>query len=173
MVTAIYASKFAKTTQVNKQLFLFSLFWFLGLMLGVYYATLLYNSFVPYILDATRQSISSYIRQLVVMFFPWILSLFLFRLPTKLPFMLLITAKAFSFSFSTYAVLLAFSGAGWLIRYLFLFSATLSVLAFLRYWICSICGSVTRRTVVQTVIFVIFVVSLDFWIVSPYLISLF
>ena len=169
----ILASKFAKTIQVNKLLFLFSLFWFLGLMLGMYSAASMYNSHVPLIIDAVSKRITSLFQLLLVVFFPWIFSLLLYRIPTKLPFMLLVTAKAFTFSFTAYLVLLTFSAAGWLVRYLLQFSASMSVLAYLRYWICCVCNCVTHKIIVQTAVFLIVVVCIDFWIISPYLFSLF
>lgn len=173
MLTTILAFKFAKTTKVNKMLFLFSLFWFLGLLFGICCVDSIFNIDTPYITITTKQNIVSYFKQWFMMFLPWLLSLLLYRIPTKLPFMLFIAAKAYSYSFCVYAVLFSFSGAGWLVRYLFLFAATLSVLAFLRFWICCICETATSKTIVQTILLISLAVNIDFWIVYPYLNSLF
>lgn len=169
----ILASKFAKTIQVNKLLFLFSLFWLSGLVLGMYSAASMFHNYVPLLHDVASGKITSFFQLCLVVFYPWIFSLFLYRIPAKLPFMLFIAAKAFTFSFIAYAALLTFSTAGWLVRYLLLFSSAMSVLAYLRCWICCVCNCLTNKIIVQSAVFLIAVVCMDFWIISPYLFSLF
>lgn len=170
---AFYASKFANKIKVNKLLLLFFLFWVLGLLLGAYAAASSHNTYTDLITEAARKGIASYLSLLFIVFSPWALSILLYRTPSKLPFMLIVLFKAFTFSFSTYAILTTFSSAGWLVRYLIMFSANVSVVAFLWFWIRRLSSSVTNKLLTLTAFVVFIAVSVDFWIISPYLISLF
>ncbi len=170
---AFHASKFANVIKVNKLLFLFFLFWVLGLLLGAYAAASSHSAYTYLITEAARTRIASYLAFLFVVFSPWVLSIQLYRMLSKLPFMLIVLFKAFTFSFSTYAILTTFSSAGWLVRYLILFSANVSTLAFLWFWIRYLTGSMTRRLLTVTAFVIFIAVSVDFWIISPYFSSLF
>lgn len=148
--------------------------WIIGLLLGCYLgfqsaeesALIIHNIIlVP----------ASFIRLFFALFLPFVLSAFFIRLSVPLLSLFIVFIKAISVGCCSCGMLVVFSSAGWLIRFLLLFSDSLVIVLLLWFWIRNIAGD--RRKfyfdLLLCSVLVFFISCIDYFAVSPFLATLF
>ncbi|MBQ9762411.1 MAG: hypothetical protein IJV82_04965 [Oscillospiraceae bacterium] len=81
-------------------------------------------------------------------------------------------AKAFSFGFCSFGVILAFGQGSWLVRFLFLFSDCLLIPVLFLYWVRHLYERRSDWELFLCLIAALMVFSFDFWVISPFLVSI-
>ena len=149
------------------------LFWCAGLLLGVYSGTAAEDVSLA-LMRAAAGSRVSIVNLLAVTVLPFLLSAFAVFFSRQWLIFPLCFGKAFSFGFCAYAVCGAFPGAGWLIRFLLLFSDQCFIPVLFWFWIRHIGGQKRNlRWDTAVCLGVAAVVgSLDQWLISPFLAAL-
>ncbi len=149
--------------------FMLVIAWGIGLLAGIYIA---YNA------PATTLSMMrmcyfprvSIIGFVLILTFPLILSVIAIRL--HIPFMCYFIAllKAFCFSYSTGCIIILYGSAGWLVRWLLIFSDSCTVVVLFWFWFRYVSGDreVGKRDVVICILLTILICCADYYIVSPF-----
>ena len=111
-------------------------FWVSGLFAGLYTVSDLPGSVLPLVHSILYRP-TSIAGIILVQLFPLFLSLIACRLHR--PYLIIPVAffKAFSFAYCAFGIILAFGDAGWMMRWLFLFSDSIMVVFLLWFWIRS------------------------------------
>lgn len=145
-------------------------FWFLGLAFGILFFLLSGDSFVS-LMRGTLTSSVSIIRVLCVSLLPFLLSAFAVFISEPRLLLLICFGKAFLFSFVSFGVIQAFGSAGWLVRWLLLFSDCASVPVLYWFWLRNISGN-SRFCFWEICGFLsmeLLIGSIDYCLVSPFL----
>lgn len=158
---------------VVRRLFL-AVFWVFGLLIG------LYISFRTPILFFSLMRTYAYERVsilglVLIVSFPLILSAIAVRFSTPLLFLPVAFLKAFCFSYCSNGIVLAFGSAGWLVRWLFVFSDSCAVIVLFWFWIRNIAGDrgLFTRDFFIGVLSIILFCCIDYFVVSPFTAILF
>ena len=149
-------------------------FWILGLLSG----TLLVSK-LPAVSVSMMRAIAlertSIVGLAISLSFPLLLSVITLRL--SMPSLLFPIAfiKAFLFAYSSFGVSLVFGDAGWLLRWLFIFSDSIMVICLLWFWFRNVSGCINsaKRDFVICTLFAVIVFCIDCFIVSPFVMMLF
>lgn len=148
--------------------------WFLGLVLGYCFSFQISDIFASLMLSVadSRLSIVGLFFSLI---FPFFISAVLLRYTSPLAILPLVFIKAFSFSLCACAVTFAFGDAGWLVRWLLIFSDSFLIVLLLWFWLKNI--SEEKRTIKTDLLLCIIASGLigcaDLCFVSPFLVMLF
>ena len=145
----------------------------IGLVLGVYFAVGYKNAFVTLLSDLRFSSVS--IAGLCICAFaPLFLSFIFVLFSCPVALLPLCFCKAFSFAYCSSCCFLNFGNAGWLIRFLFLFSDTCSLLPLLWFGLRHIDGSLNlvKRDFIICNAFLLLICSLDYFCISPFFMML-
>lgn len=160
------------STFLNK-LFL-GLSWFSGLLLGVIASMQRADSTVP-LMRSVLVERSSIVSLFAVLTFPFLLSALLVWISKPLLLVPVAFLKAFIFGFTAFTVSSAFGDAGWLSRWLLLFSDSCCVAVLLWFWFRNVTGK--RRTfktdVAISLVVTVLVGCIDYYAVSPLSVMLF
>ncbi len=153
----------------NIKLLCFSLIWLLGLSLGAYVAsqtTTIHNSWMQS-LYYSRLSIIGFLAMLI---FPFLLSAILFRMSFWKMVLLLFFVKAFAFSWLASSIILYFDGAGWLLRWLLLFSESIASVLLVWFWTRNRQGRSNRRQndLLLCLVIALVIGCIDSSVVSPF-----
>ena len=173
MLTKVYINEHS---QINWRKFcklFLALSWHFGLLCGV----LITDKCDPDLLSLMRSAVLSRVSivgLLAVTFLPFLLSAFavIFSSPwLMIPISFL---KAFSFGYCASAVSTSFGSAGWLVRWLLLFSACCSVPVLYWFWLRHISGSQKSlwMDLVLCAVIVLLIGCLDYRVISPFLVKL-
>lgn len=147
--------------------------WTLGICLGAYFAALSFDnvSFLMRTVVSNRVSISG---MLLAAFFPLTLTAIFILFSLRFFLLLLAFCKAFSFSFCACCILYVYGSSGWLIQQLLLFSDLFLILILLWLWIRLLSSNDSIKKDLLICSFLsLFVGSVDCFIVSPFLVTLF
>lgn len=153
-------------------LLLLASFWTTGLLIGY---TVAAKTSISLLMRAFTLERVSIVGLVLVTILPLILSAAAYRL--SVPYFILPIAfiKAFLFSFCACALALVYTDAGWLARWLYIFSDSLMVIFLLWFWVRNIPnvkGSVQKDFVI-CLIAASLLISIDYFIVSPFSVMLF
>lgn len=90
------------------------------------------------------------------------------------PWLLLVISgvKAFGFGFCACGTILAFGQGSWLVRFLFLFSDCCLIPLLLFYWVRHLCGKTAAWELRACLIVALLIALVDYWVVSPFLVSI-
>lgn len=118
---------------------------------------------------------TSIARVLCVLLFPFLTVRVLLSVFKSVPVILFCFARFFCVALSLGSVTLAYGNSGWLMRWLFFFSSSLSLPAFILFCVRHLDGA--RRHVLQRdfwicLFWVFLVVTIDYYFVSPFLSAL-
>lgn len=150
------------------------LFWLIGMILGAVCAQLTYHGFSPYLRASVLRRVS-FLGLMAVHGFPIILSVLIVRFNRLSLFYPLAAGKAFCFSFCLCAVRCCFGSAGWLVRWLLMFSDSCMLLPLTWLWLRCVscrCATFKRDVVICSAISAVICI-VDYFVVSPFLVSLF
>ena len=143
--------------------------WILGLFLGCYFASRIPADTVSLMRSVTDDRLSI-VAIILVLILPLFMSAILLRITMPVLIFPLVLIKAFCFSFCSYGLVIAFADAGWLVRWLLVFSDSCIVVLLLWFWFRNIAGD--RRTLKADLavcsIASALIVFFDYLIVSPF-----
>lgn len=155
-----------------RELFL-CLFWIAGLPIGYLFVGQLSETYYSLMRMAVKTPVSI-VGLMTVIFLPLLLSVVALAFSKPLLFVPLAFLKSFLYSFTVSAVMFVFNDAGWLVAGLLLFSESLMNVLLLWFWFRNLHRNhtffkdVMISTFIAAAVFVI-----DFYAVSPFLVSLF
>ncbi len=112
---------------------LVSFCWVLGLFLGLYLAICLPEASYSLVRTLVHSRVST-VGLFINLFLPIILSAIAWKLRISALYLLLAFIKAIGYSFCFCAITCIFQGAGWLLRWLFVFSDTFISALLLWFW---------------------------------------
>lgn len=143
-------------------------FWFVGLLFGLYFTSDTSVSSVSLMRSVTQDRLS-FIGLFLMFTFPFFISAALFRLSKPLLILPIIFFKAFTYSCCLYSVMFAYGEAGWLVRWLLLFSESCIIVLFIWYCIRNISGGVAavKADLVLCCVLSVVIICIDYYIVSP------
>ena len=148
--------------------------WILGIVLGFGFSfqTTVYTSSLMLSAANCRLSI---VGLLFVLIFPFLISFVLFRLFKPLLVLPILFFKAFSFSCCVFSIVLAFGDAGWLARWLLVFSNSLAVVIYIRFCLRHAAGDneTLKRDFIISLVSVTAIGCIDYFIISPFALMLF
>ena len=147
------------------------LFWTFGLLLGGYVAES--APFISTSLILAAVDSVSIVRLFYVTILPFAITLLLALSTTKRFVYPLAIAKSFIYAYCSIILIRIFSGYGWLIKSLLLFSDSISVIMLLLVWGKIIQDSISRMDWLLIVATVCISCVVDYYIVMPYLALLF
>ena len=113
---------------------LFSLLWSVGLVAGRYLSQKAFLVFPTVFRSACSES-TSLIGLIAVVFIPLFTSLLVCRYISVMLIFPIVFLKAVGFGFCSYAICLSFGDAGWLVRYLLMFTDCVSIPLLLWFWV--------------------------------------
>lgn len=153
---------------------LLAVFWIAGMLTGLHISNTV-NAFDNSLMRAAVLSGVSMVGLLAVVLFPLILSAIAVYFSVPLFFFLLSFGKAFGFAFCSFRILTAFGSAGWLVRWLLLFSDTCMSVVLLWFWIRNIngIGASSKKDLAVCAAFALLIGCFDYFVVSPFLRMLF
>ena len=162
-----------KNNSYRIHLLLVSFAWCIGLIAGslfATYTTTIHNSLTQ-MLSNSHLSVLGFV---ALQIFPFLLSAFLLRMFDYKAIIPLIICKAFSFGFCACFFIAHFDYSGWLLRWLFLFSDSVSSVFLIWFWIRCVNGYMKRRQndLMLCIIFVLIIGFIDSYYISPFGISL-
>lgn len=148
---------------------LLSICWVLGLLLGLYLAIHLPDNSHSLVRTLVHSRVST-VGLITNLFLPIILSAIVWKLKIPALYLFLAFIKAICYGFCFSAMTLAFQEAGWLLRWLFLFSDTFISVLLLWFWFRNIakpkeCGA---RDLCICCVLAIFICLADVCYVTPF-----
>lgn len=150
----------------KKDLLVLAFSWTLGLVLGLLCAESAGDAFASLVRAAGDSRVSIF-GLLATVMLPFLLSAF----SSRGPWVIIVIAflKAFLVCYTGYGVMMAFGGAGWLVRLLLLFSQCCTVPVLYWFWIDRLISQ--RKHWIRTalpVLVVLIIGSFDYYVVSPF-----
>lgn len=164
---------YISNTAVIRKLFL-AIFWILGLLTGSFFAFKAPSAYTSLLRMITTERVSI-IGLGLILFFPLIISAIVVHFSVPLLLLPLAFFKAFFFSFFSYGFVLAFGNAGWLVRWLFVFSDSCMIIPLLWLWFRNISGNrgTLKNDLVLCSVFAAFFGCIDYFTISPFTLMLF
>lgn len=149
-------------------------FWLAGISFGLYAANLASVHISSLMLTLVDQRVSI-VGMLIIFIFPLLLSAVLIHFSAHRLLFLFAFLKAFCYSFSSCCIFLSFGSAGWLIQSLLMFSDTVLAIVLLWFWFRFFSAKTVElgRDAGICCIITACVVCIDYFMVSPFLASLF
>ena len=161
-------------SQRNKvvSLLLLALFWTTGLLIGHIVATKISVSLLVRAFTLERVSIVGLV---IATIFPLFISAAAIRLSRHFLILPIAFAKAMLFSFCACVLTLVYNDAGWLARWLYLFSDSIMSVFLLLFWARNALWSAEtlKKDFVTCTIAASFLICIDYFIVSPFSVMLF
>lgn len=146
--------------------------WLLGILSGCCWVQRVPDSYFS-LMRTLVQTRASIVGAILILFLPLVISAFALAHSKYWILYPLVFLKAFMFGFSAGCVMLAFGNAGWLVRWLLLFSDSFMNVCLLWFWFKGgSCDNISRE-LVHAVLFASIVFCLDYCAVSPFLRMLF
>lgn len=149
--------------QSGLPIFAFCIFWMFGLSAGVYTASTLPLSILSLVRTILYDR-TSVILLILIRCFPLFAAFIVCLLYRPVLVIPIAFIKAFSFAFSAYGIVLAFGNAGWLIRWLLMFSDSISILFFVWFSIRNISNN--QKSLIKD--FVVCFLATTFFCISDY-----
>lgn len=147
--------------------------WCIGLLTGIFFVEEISYNLFPLMRSAvsSRMSIVGLFLALII---PFLLSAFCIHFFHPLLTLIICFFKAYLFSVCAYGIVLSFANAGWLLRFLLLFSDSYANVFLLRFWIKNIAGksSVFKADLFYYFSSSILIVCVDCLIIAPFINSL-
>lgn len=149
-------------------------FWSAGFCLGIYIASQT-NKFVSSMMRAAPFSSVSIVGLFVVSLLPLIVSAFAVYGSAPLAILPVAFLKAFGFAFCSEIILSAYGSAGWLVRFLLLFSDSCVCVILLWFWFRNINGATysTKKELAVCTGMTLLLGSIDYFFICPFLLKLF
>ena len=147
-------------------------FWLLGISLGISVANVASCQFSSLMCTLFCQRVSI-VRMLIIHTFPLLLSAVLMHFSAYFLLLLFAFVKAFCYAFSSYSIYLYFGSAGWLLQPLLMFSGSSVAVVLLFYWFRMLPSRIITRDICICCIITVCFVCIDYFLVSPFLESLF
>ena len=162
----------AKLSSSKASLFI-SLSWILGIVLGALLALRLKEYAVSLIGIADNYRVTI-LGLLVVVLLPVSISLIACKLKALYPIYLFIWCKGICFGYSVPAMLWSYGRAAWLLHFLLSFSSMLTLIPMFCLWlsICSTDRTLAVKHIILIFIFSFFVGLIDYFLVSPGVLTL-
>lgn len=155
---------------IQPHVIILAVVWIAGVLAGFYFADM-----HPFLLEFHSLSYgnTSLVVKLFILVLPLALSALSMKFLTPLLFIPLAFFDAFILAYSAYCVQFSFGGAGWLIRWLLLFSDSFIAVLLLLYWIRNIDGRYHGRKDFPLLLTVSCLVGcIDYYVISPFLATL-
>lgn len=151
---------------------LLALFWCIGLLAGYAVATKTSYSVLMRMFSLDRVSFVGLVFTAII---PLVISTAAFRLSLPLLILPIAFMKAFLFSFCASALTLVYADAGWLARWLYIFSDSFIVIFLLWFWVRNITGinESLQKDFAITLFASSLLICIDYFIVSPFSVMLF
>ena len=148
--------------------FLIILFWLIGLLSSLYF-TLETTAFSSALMRSVTEDRLSIIGLFLMLTFPFLISAVLLRFTRPLWILPVVFFKAFIYSCCLYGLTFAYGDAGWLVRWLLLFSDSCVVVLLLWFWLRNASGDlVTYKSDLLLCCFLsVLIIGVDYYIVSP------
>ncbi len=145
--------------------------WLLGLVSGSFFSVSAGNSFLLTMRAAASSHVSIF-GLLASILLPLLFSAFAVYISQPWLLVPIAFGKAFFFSYLALAVLSAFGSAGWLIRWLLMFSDSLSLPVLWWYWLRAVSGRRKFADTAAAFLAALVIGSVDFYMISPVLANL-
>lgn len=151
---------------------LLALFWFIGLLAGYTVATRISLSVLMRTFSLERVS---FLGLVLATIFPLAISAAALRSSAPLLILPIAFIKAFTFSFCASALSVVYADAGWLARWLYIFSDSIMVIFLLWFWVRNITKNtvIFRKDFASCLFAASLLVCIDYFIVSPFSVMLF
>lgn len=149
--------------------FLLILIWFLGFFAGIWIAAQT-STTTSSLMRSVVNDRSSIVGLLTVLTVPFLVSAVLFKLSLPLLGLFIVFIKSLLFSCCSYGLVLAFGDAGWLVRWLLLFSDSSVIVLLLWFWIRNIAGqgSNFKTDLLFCILITVLIGCVDYYIISPF-----
>ena len=146
--------------------------WVLGILLGCIISShLSVDDSLMHMLIFSRMSI---VGGLAVCFLPLLITAIIIWFGKTWYLVPLAFAKAVLLGTASGIIMRAFSGAGWLLRWLYLFSDSVLSFSYVRLWFCITKESgIPKKELLYTAIYCLAVFIIDYFIVAPFVAILF
>lgn len=149
-------------------------FWIFGCIVGIHLSHMCTDSFSSLMRSSDYSSVSI-VRTIAVVFLPLLVSYI--SVYFNLPLVLFPTAFIYAslFSFVGAALYLHYLDAGWLVKWLMMFSSSCMSPVLLYFWIRNINGNreVLQKDMLLCSLYALFICSIDYAIISQFATSLF
>lgn len=124
---------FCFVQRIKSPAFILSATWVAGLLAGLYTVSIVPTSYFSLMRSILYDRMSIVVLVLTLIF-PFLFSYVAYRL--SMPFLIFPIAflKAFTFAYSAFGVVMAYGDAGWMMRWLLLFSDSFIVVLLLWFW---------------------------------------
>jgi len=146
--------------------------WLLGILFGISVANVASLQFSSLMCTLFSQRVSI-VWMLIIHTFPLLLSAVLMHFSAYFLLFLFAFLKSFCYAFSSYIVYLYFGSAGWLLQSLLMFSGSGVAVVLLFYWFRTLPSRMIMRDTCICCIITVCFVCVDYFLVSPFLESLF
>lgn len=170
--TDMYFARTDRKTFFNRLLVI--IFWLTGLLAGLYFTSST-TAYSTSLMRSVCQDRLSIVGLFLVLTFPLLISAVLLRFFKPVWILPLVISKAFTYSFCLNAIMLAFGDAGWLTRWLLLFSDSCIVVLLLWFWLRNSSGTSIdcKSDLVLCSILSALIIAVDYYIVSPFCVILY
>lgn len=143
--------------------------WLVGLVFGVLAASGLDDTYFHLMRPLDSHGLSIF-RQLAAVYLPFLFAAYAVSIDKSKLILILCFLKAFSFSFCGCLIFILYGSAGWLVRFLLLFSDVITIPAL--FWFClrHIDGQIlsAKRDLILCALLATVVVCIDYFVVSPF-----
>ncbi len=143
--------------------------WLGGLAFGVFTAAGLDDTYFHLMLPFDSHGLSIF-RQLAVVYLPFLFAAYAVSIDQTKLLLVLCFLKAFVFSFCGYLIFRMFGSAGWLVRFLLLFTDVFTIPALFWFCIRHVEGQIlnAKRDLIICILLATMVVCIDYFAVSPF-----
>lgn len=147
-----------------------AVFWITGLGFGFYLSLNVSVSNLRAMYNVALYPLS-FLRLFLVLIFPLLLSALLIQSSVFWLLPVVAFLKAMSFSCCSCGIMIAFASAGWLVRSLFFFSQSVSILLLIWFWIRHSGGQLKnfRSDLLISACLIFLICCIDYFAVSPFL----
>ena len=146
--------------------------WVLGILLGC--LTVRHISVDDSLMRTLMFSRMSIVGGLAVSFLPLLITAMIAWFGKAWYLILLSASKAFLYGIASGVIMRTFSNAGWLLRWLFLFSDSALSISYMRLWFCIIKGECDlKRELLFSAICCMAVFMIDYFMIAPFVAMLF
>ena len=148
--------------------FVIVLCWLFGLLLGSYFAFKAADV-IRALLISHQPSQIPVLGTVLLILAPYAVTAFLERNRARFLILIIILIKASIYSFCSCAMMIAFEEAGWLAKFLFMFSSSSSCVFLLLFWLEGSClRSINKRHLYIFLLISLFLVIVDYYVISPF-----
>ena len=149
-----------------------TLVWAAGLLLGGFVAAKVDFDFSPFFIMAASNK-GTFLGICLVLYIPLLFTVCLRFFSSGDSILLVVFLKAIEFALIAVGCFYSWGSAGWLLARLLLFSAFLSLPVLIWVWYRILCSNFGRREILISVVLLFIIGLIDYFVISPFLCSLF